>query len=339
MSVDSADGRSIRSRIRALFSGRKGAVLSVALIVWGLTLFDLTLLPRQDTPFLPALGTERLVDVRVVPSATIVTSADPTSPGGPWVLTRQGNNLDVVGTLLPDEHDPRRPTNHIFRPRLRATVPNIEVQTPIAVDGWNKWAPALFTISSARESPTINVYSLQRPGHPLLSSNVPLPPQTTDRRDFFIARWSGLRPDLFVVDRNTGRRKPQSEPSLHPWSISIYSGESGFKRLIERSFIRPKLSRRLSKSNWWLDVAPVRQKKPNLFFITRERRTGSHQTEIHVLSGQSKFHNFSLHAATALPQRLGLARRFVFQPGREGGAVLMVKIEHDKLSIRALPLP
>ena len=40
------------SRLRAAFQGRRGAVLSVTLIVWALALFDLTLLPRVAGQYL-----------------------------------------------------------------------------------------------------------------------------------------------------------------------------------------------------------------------------------------------------------------------------------------------
>lgn len=339
MSAESANGAPARGCLASVFDGRKRVVLSVALLVWGLTLFDLILLPRKPPSFLPALAAERLVSVRVVPDATVLTSADPTSPVGPWVLTRSDDGLRVVGAKLPNEHNPKRRRDRVFFPRLRTTVPDLGGATSIDIDAWNGKEPALFAIASPRENPTLDVYTLQRPARHLLSATVPLPRQTSDRRDFFVARWSGRRPELFVVDRNAGRRKPRSKPSPRPWSIRVYSGESGFRHQIERFFVPRKISRRASKYVWWLDVAPRHRRKPDLVFVSRQRKTGSRRTEIHILSGRKHFREFSIHAATILSQRVGPRQRFVFQPGPKGGAVLLVKVEGGELSVRALPLP
>ena len=49
------------NRLRAAFQGRKGAVLSVSLIVWVLAAFDLTLLPRVSSLYLGTLPAKRIV--------------------------------------------------------------------------------------------------------------------------------------------------------------------------------------------------------------------------------------------------------------------------------------
>ena len=324
---------------RAALRGRKGAVLCVALVIWGLTLFDLTLIPRAGNQFLQALGANRLVGARVSSKATVVTSADPTSPIGPWVLTETGNTVGVLGTQLPTSQLGLARAHHIFHPRETTTVDLPNGVKPVDVDRWDGDNLALFAISAPRRQPTLYVYSLHNPKHPAMISRVPLHAQTTDRRNFFVATWSGRRPDLFVIDRNANRRRPLTAPSTRRWSIDVYSGESKFRDRIEHFLATRKTSRILSKYEWWLDIGSRRKHKPSLILVTRSRLTGSGRTEIHVLSGKSRFRAFSLHAATELPQRLGLDRQFAFESGPGGGSVLMFKIQRGKLSVRLLPLP
>jgi hypothetical protein len=256
-----------------------------------------------------------------------------------WLLTPRERGLRVVGADLPSEHDPHRRRDGRFTPRLRTSIRDLHGAKPIDVADWRDHTPALFTISSARHDTTLDAYSLRGPSHRLLRAELPLPAQNTDRRYFALAQLSGARPDLFVIDRNAQRRKPKREPSLQPWSVRVYSGESDFQRQILHTLIRPKLSRRISKYDWWVDVGPRHREKPDITLVTRERRTGSNRTEIHLLGGNKKYREFSLHAATVLPQRLGPQRQFVFQSDAQGGAVLMLKVEKGQLIVRALPLP
>jgi hypothetical protein len=322
------------SRLRAAFQGRRGTVLSVTLIVWALALFDLTLLPRVDTQFLAALPSKRVADVAVMPGATLVTSTNPAAPANLWILNHRGATTQVVGVQMPRPHNPRGVRHRTLIPSVHATLPALGGD-PIDLEEWPGSGPALFVISSPRRSTSLRVLSL-RTGRPLLESRVPLPPQKSDRRDFFLARWSGLRPDLFVVDRDVNRRRP---PSPRPWSVRIYSGESGFKKLAFQTSLRKKLSKQLSERDWWLDVGFRRQPKPSLVLVTKGKRTGTGQTEVHIISGHSRFRRFTLHTGTELPERDGLTRRFIYQSERHGGAVLMTEIRRGRLSLLPIPLP
>lgn len=340
MKSEPTKGPPARNRLAAILSSRKAAVLSAALAIWGLTLFDLTLLPRIDTEYLGKLPSKRLVGVTVTPNATVMTSADATSPANLWVLTRHGKNVKIIGTHLPSEqHRDRKVGGRILLVRMRTTVRRLGRAAPIAVDSWTGRTPALFTVSSAHRFPVLRIVSLQGKHRLVLESRVPLPPQTTDQRNFFIAKWSGSRPDLFVIDRNAERHRPLRPPSSQPWSIRVYSGESGFSRLIVRTLIRPKLSRRLSKFDWSLDVGSRHHQKPSLVLITKAPITGSGKTEVHILSGRSKFRAFSLHAATDIAKRVSLERQFVFQSERNGGSVLMSEIARGHLLVLPVPLP
>lgn len=322
------------SRLRAAFQGRRGAVLSVALIVWVLALFDLTLLPRVATQFLAALPSKHVTGVTVTPESTLVTSTGPTGPANLWILNHEGATTEVVGVQMPRPHDPHGVRHRVLAPSVRATLSALG-GTPFDVEEWPGSGPALFVVSSPRRSPMLRVLSLPS-GRPLLESRVPLPPQKRDSRDFFIARWSGSRPDLFVVERDVNRRRP---PSPRPWSIRIYSGESGFRKLIFQTLLERKLSKQLSQRNWWLDVGFRRQPKPSLVLVTRGKQTGTGQTEVHILSGHSRFRRFTLHTGTELPERDGLTRRFLYQSERHGGAVLMTEIHGGRLTLLPIPLP
>ena len=216
---------------------------------------------------------------------------------------------------------------------MRMTLRSLE-GIPIDVETWAGIEPALFVISSPRRSPSLRLLSL-RTGRRLLESRVPVPPQLSDRRDFFVARWSGPRPDLFVIDRDVYRSRP---PSRRPWAIRVYAGESGFKTVAFETTIPQWLSKRLSQGDFWLDVGTRRQPKPSLVLVTKGR-TGTDQTEIHVLSGKSRFRRFTLHTGTDLPDQIGLSRRFIFRSEQRGGSVLMVQIRHGRLSLVPLPLP
>jgi hypothetical protein len=321
-------------RVRAAFQGRKGAVLAVSLIVWALALFDLTLLPRVSSQYLGALPSKRLVGVTVTPGSTVVTSTDPASPANLWILSRHGNATRIVGAQLPPPHTLRGVRSKILAARLHATLRAVK-GAPFDVEIWPGAGPALFAVSSPHGSPLLRVLSL-RTGRLLVESRAPLPPQRTDRREFFVARWSGPRPDLFAVDRDVNRRQPQSR---RRWSIRIYSGESDFKKVVFDTSIGKWLSRKLSERDWWLNVGVRRPPKPSLVLVTRGKRTGTGQTEVHVLSGHSGFHRFTLHTGTELPERDGLTRRFVFQSDRKGGAVLMTEIRHGHLRLIPVLLP
>jgi hypothetical protein len=322
------------NRLRAAFRGRSGAVLSVSLIVWALALFDLTLLPRMPIQYLITLPSKQLVDVRVEPGSVVMTSTDPGAPGDLWILSRGDTGIRVVGAPLPLAHGRRGARDRTLAASVRMTLGSPD-GTPIDVDNWADIEPALFVISSPRRSPSLQTLSL-RTGRRLLESRVPVPPQLSDRRDFFVARWSGPRPDLFVIDRDANRLR---SPSFRPWSIRIYTGESGFETLAFETSIRKRLSKRLSQGNWWLDVGTRRKPKPSLVLMTKGRQTGTGQTEVHVLSGRSRFRRFTLQTGTELPEGTGSTHRFVFQSERRGGAVLMVQVLHRRLRVVPVPLP
>jgi hypothetical protein len=321
------------NRLRAAFQGRKGTVLAVSLIVWALALFDLTLLPRVTGQYLGTLPAKRLADVTVPPGSLLMTSTDATTPADLWILSRHGATMQVVGVPLPIVHARRGARDKTLTASVRTTLPS-PTGLPVDVEDWPGAGPALFVVFSPRRSPSLRLISLKT-RRTLLESRVPVPPQKSDRREFFVARWSGSRPDLFVIDRDVNQRHP---PSRRPWTIRVYSGESGFKKLVFETSVREWLSKRLSQGDFWLEVGNRRQPKASLVLMTKGE-TGTGQTEVHVFSGHSGFHHFTLEAGTELKDRIGLSRRFIFESERRGGTVYLVKNQDGRLTLVPVPLP
>jgi hypothetical protein len=320
-------------RVRAAFQGRKGAVLAVSLIVWALALFDLTLLPRVAGQYLGTLPPKQLADVTVPPGAKLFTSTDAAAPADLWILSRKGASTQVVGVPLPIVHSRRGARAKTLTASVHTTLPS-PAGRAVDVEDWPGGGPALFVVSSPRRSPSLRLVSLQT-GRTLLKSRVPLPRQKNDRREFFVARWSGPRPDLFVLDRDVNQRHPQSR---RPWRIRIYSGESGFKQLAFETSLKKRLSRDFSQGDFWIDVGNRRQPKASVVLMTKGE-TGTGQTEVHVLSGHSGFRRFTLESGTELKDRIGLQRRFIFESERRGGTVYLVRNPDGHLSLVPVPLP
>jgi hypothetical protein len=321
------------NRLRTAFQGRKGTVLAVSLIVWALALFDLTLLPRVTGQYLGTLPAKHLVGVTVPPTSTLMTSTDATAPADLWILSRHGATTQVVGVPLPVVHTRRGARDKTLTASVRTTLPS-PAGLPVDVEDWPGAGPALFVVSSPRRSPSLQLISL-RTKRTLLESKLPVPPQKSNRREFFVGHWSGSRPDLFVIDRDVNRLHPQSR---RPWKIRIYSGESGFKKLAFEFSMKRQRSRQFSQGDFWIEVGNRRQPKASVVLITKGE-TGTGQTEVHVLSGHAGFRRFTLESGTELKDRIGLHRRFIFESERRGGTIYMVRNEDGRLSLVPVPLP
>jgi hypothetical protein len=321
------------NRLRAAFRGRKGAVLAVCLIVWALALFDLTLLPRVAGQYLGTLPAKRLVDVTAPPGSMLITSTDPKAPADLWIVSRRGPTTQVVGVPLPVVHTRRGARDKTLTASVRTTLPS-PAGLPVDVEDWPGAGPTLFVVSSPRRAPALRLISLKTK-RAQLESRVPVPAQESDRREFFVARWSGSRPDLFVIDRDVNRRHPQKR---RPWKIRVYSGESGFEKLAFETSIKKRLSRQLSQTDFWIEVGNRRQPKASVVLMTKGE-TGSGQTEVHVLSGHSGYRRFTLESGTELKDRIGLQRQFIFESERRGGTIYMVKNQDGQLSLLPVPLP
>jgi hypothetical protein len=273
------------------------------------------------------------VGVRVPPESTLMTSTDASGPASLWILSRQGATTQVIGVPLPLVRTRRGAHGKVVTADVRTSLPS-PAGRPVDIEDWSGNGPTLFVVSSPRRAPTLQLIPL-RAKRALLESRVPLPLQKNDRREFFVARWSGPRPDLFVIDRDVNRSHPQSR---RPWEIRVYSGESGFKKLAVETTVEKQRSRQFSQGDFWVEVGDRRQPAASVVLITKGE-TGTGQTEVHVLSGHSRFRRFTLESGTELEDRIGLHQRFIFASERRGGTVYLVRNHDGLLSLVPVPLP
>ena len=159
----------------------------------------------------------------------------------------------------------------------------------------------------------------------------PTPTSGERQKEFFIAPWRGPGPDLFVVDRDA---QPAQTAQPAPWTVRIYSGESGFKKLAFEISMKKQRSRQFSQGDFWIEVGNRRQPKASVVLITKGE-TGTGQTEVHVLSGNAGFRRFTLESGTELKDHLGLHRRFIFESERRGGTIYMVRNQDGQPQPRA----
>ena len=135
-----------------------------------------------------------------------------------------------------DRAQPRGGRDKTLTASVRTTLPN-PAGLPVDIEDWPGGGPTLFVVSSPRRSTSLQLISLKTK-RTLLKSKLPLPAQESDRREFFVAHWSGPRPDLFVIDRDVNQRHPKSR---RLWKIRVYSGETGFKQLAFETSLKKAL--------------------------------------------------------------------------------------------------
>ena len=134
------------------------------------------------------------------------------------------------------------------------------------------WVPQCSRRGARAQSGRVRVTVLAlRPGLPRLRSElVPAPPLPSGRRTVAVATWNPPLPDLFVIDRGGGRRSPVV--------VRIYSGESGFHKLIEADALPPNAA---GPERWMWEVARFGSHQPDVMFVKRRGLSG--KPELHVL--------------------------------------------------------
>jgi hypothetical protein len=111
---------------------------------------------------------------------------------------------------------------------------------------------------------------------------------TDNNWNFFLANWSGGKPDLIAISRR-GTSSPRKT------EIHILSGESNFQEFL----LQTKSALNPTDDKWDLAIGNWTGTKPDLFAIKRSD-TGTGTTEVHILSGESNFSEFVLQTGTAL---------------------------------------
>lgn len=148
-----------------------------------------------------------------------------------------------------------------------------------------------------------------------------------------VAPWYGEPNDLYVLtwphaphaaDRATGAR-PQVE-------LAVLGGEPAFGRHVLTVALPLSDGR---ASDWDVLVARVSGALPDLVLV---RRAGAGAPEVHVLSGESRFQQFILHAKLDLAP--AIARRAQFVPALQDGKPVLWAIDPGarRATVRVFPL-
>ncbi len=184
---------------------------------------------------------------------------------------------------------------------------------------------ALFAMRQKRKAVAVTVVSLGKDSRVLASGTaaVPRPPGTV-RRDFFVARHTGSKPDVYVVDRN------KRTGSV---TLSVFSGESNFATaLIDRRTIAAV---GVAPPIWGLDIARVGGPRPSLLLFRASAGSFYDRPEAHVLSGASGFRVFTAH--DTLSKRLA-GSHFLAGPSPAGPAVYALRKVGNGLDLRTAAL-
>ena len=159
---------------------------------------------------------------------------------------------------------------------------------------------ALFLLRRQQTRTEILTVPADRLSAPLARDIAPVGNPPSDlRRSMAIADWSGQRPDLFVIDRSLRRDQPTT--------IRVYSGESGFKKLVLRTALANRHRRvtGVDATHWTVQVTVPGKRKPDVVLVLRDGEiSGSGSPEVHVFAGSSRFHTARIDLPLALPGRL-----------------------------------
>ncbi len=150
------------------------------------------------------------------------------------------------------------------------------------------------------------------------------PPLPRGARTVAVATWNPPSPDLFVIDHGAGRS---------PVIVRIYSGESGFHKLIGVYALPPNAA---GPERWVWGVARLGGQRPDVVFVKRRGLSG--KPEFHVLDAGTHFATFAEHVA--IPARPIPARDQVVIGTRIGQAVAyLVRFGGRAPSVRLMALP
>jgi hypothetical protein len=130
-------------------------------------------------------------------------------------------------------------------------------------------------------------------------------------RDLALARFTGTRPDLFVVNRNVRSGAV---------TLSVFSGESRFRRPVIRNRTLPVAG--LDPKRWVIDVGRSSSSMTDIFFVRRGRGSLTGTAEVHILTGASGYRSFALHSR--ITRRASFASMFAIGPSRSGPSLYSI---------------
>jgi oligosaccharide repeat unit polymerase len=266
--------RGDRKLARALIIAGAGTV--VLLIVSGLMIQ-----PLLKEPY-PLLSSIKLPPA-VAGANQVMTNSDRPNDNEPLAWVSGHGRVADVDSYVPGE--PRSQVERLAQIRIPQNVGRAQFD----INYWPPWrAQALYSFEQLPNNLSITVSPTGSTEGRQLNFRAPLsrpPPGTT--REFMIANWGGVKPDLFVITRGD----PQSRPVLQ-----ILSGESGFHRQLYAARLP---YRGLGSKDWSVEIAPIiglPDKSENRIFkgerldlVLIHHDPSEEHSMVHVLVGESGF--------------------------------------------------
>lgn len=259
----------------------RGLIIAGVGIVVILFVSGLVIQPLLKEPY-PLLSSIKLPPA-VAGADQVMTNSDRPNDNEPlaWVSGR-GHEADVH-SYIPGQ--PLSRVEHLARIR----IPQVVGRSQFDINYWPPWrAQALFSFEQLPNNLSITVSPTWSAEGRQLNFRAPLsspPPGTT--REFMIANWGGVKPDLFVITRGD----PESRPVLQ-----ILSGESGFHRQLYATRLP---YRGLGPKAWSVEIAPIiglPDKSENRIFkgerldlVLIHHDPNETHSMVHVLVGESGF--------------------------------------------------
>ena len=157
-----------------------------------------------------------------------------------------------------------------------------------------------FALASRASRIHLEAYDLDRSGAPVGQWESGIVGPSRGQRELRLASWSPDGPDLFVIDRGLPDRAMR---------VRVLSRASRFRRvLLDR---RVYVGAGFPRADWSLDIGRIAGDRPDLMLVSRSPITGSHSTEVHVLTAKSEYSQYYMEAASTLPASLGGRRNLV----------------------------
>ena len=276
----------------------------------------------------------------------------PVGQGLPCLVVTSATTVRLDGNVVPHLLADSDATHLRQRPRLwyvtparngvvahpirvaagRAAVRAVPVRIAAARRGvydvgtWSGPQPVLVALRQRQQSVVSTVMTLDERPRVVATGFTPDPrPGPSVHRDFFLARYDGTRPDLFVVDRDA-----------HTGDVllSIYSGESRFsKAIVDRrkvgvTYIDPPV--------WSVDVANVKGDGPDFVYFRTASGSFYGRPEAHIAPAANGYRLVTVHATIA--PALGRGPGFVVASSLAGPAAYSLTRAGQGLELRAVPL-
>jgi hypothetical protein len=185
--------------------------------------------------------------------------------------------------------------------------------------------PALVAVRQLRNGQLGVTVLAAKAGLPRLAAGVAPAPRPKGPRTAAVATWTGSLPDLFVLDRGSNRV---------PVVVRIYSGESGFRKLLLAAAL-PLVESDPEVSS--LDVARIQPGLPPDIILVK-RKGASGRPEAHIITGSSSFRQFDQHLVVQAPP-LPASEQVVLGTRVGQVAVYLVVLAGPRHAVSLMTLP